>query len=332
MRTEFDRLNIIRQIKGTTGIEGNTLSEDRISEVLDASRSDSAYSSVSREEKEVLNAHAVLLFIKDTTGHGGSAHVTEDLIRTLHRLSTETCDYPDNQPGHYRQRQVTVGDYVPPEHQEVPDLMRRFLTLINSREAIEGFKAPIRAVLAHFYLISIHPFTEGNGRTSRALEAYMLYKAGYNVRGFYSLANYLYRHREEYIQKLQEARFKLNGDLTEFVTFCLHGFTEELKNIQDEILDYIRLILFQDMILEAHQNRQFNDRCYDILQYLRHAETKALPEEAFKNKQHFLAKSLYRDLTSKTILRDLQKLQAKGLISLDNARIVLNLAIMNEFV
>lgn len=332
MRRQFDQLNIIRQIRGTTGIEGNTLSEDRIGEVLDAPRGNGAQPSVSREEKEVLNAHAVLLFIKEAVGRGGSALISEDLIRTLHRLSTDGCGYPDNQPGQYRRRQVTVGDYVPPQHEEIPELMRRFLALINSREAIEGFKAPIRAVLAHFYLISMHPFADGNGRTSRALEAYLLYQAGYNVRGFYSLANYLYRHREEYVQRLQEARFKLNGDLTEFVTFCLYGFTEELKAIQDEILNYIRSILFQDMILEASQSRQINDRCYAILQCLRQAETKTLPEEAFKNKQHFLAKTLYRDLTSKTILRDLRTLQSKEFITIDKGTIMLNLAIMNEFV
>lgn len=105
-------------------------------------------------------------------------------------MNTEGCGYPTNEPGSYRGFEVTVGDSYPPDHREVPELMRRFTEFINSRVVVERYGPLVRAVLAHFYLISIHPFGDGNGRTSRALEAYLLCQGGYNVRGFYSLANY----------------------------------------------------------------------------------------------------------------------------------------------
>ena len=331
MRPRFDRLNIIRQIKGTTGIEGNTLSEARISAVLEAEDAKDQSVAPSREEKEVLNANQVLSFIRDEVKRENAETITEKLIKTLHQLSTNGCEYDNNRPGYYRQHQVTVGQYEPPDHREIPELMRRFLSLINSRQTIEGFKAPIRAILAHFYLISIHPFGDGNGRTSRALEAYLLYQAGYNVRGFYSLANYLYRHRDEYIEKLQETRFRNNGDVTEFITFCLRGFNEELELIQDEILGFVRSILFQDMILHDYNSRVINTRCFTILEYLRNAEVKELPEEALKTKQHFLAKSLYEGLSVKTVIRDLRTLQSEGYILIRDGTITLNLAIMDAF-
>ncbi len=52
----------------------------------------------------------------------------------------------------------------------------------------------VRALLAHFFLVTIHPFGDGNGRVSRLVEAAILYEGGYNVYGFYGLSNYFYRN------------------------------------------------------------------------------------------------------------------------------------------
>ena len=64
----------------------------------------------------------------------------------------------------------------------------------------------IRALLAHFFLVTVHPFGDGNGRVSRVVEAAILYEGGYNVHGFYGLSNYFYRNGDEYKRRLQECR------------------------------------------------------------------------------------------------------------------------------
>ena len=79
--------------------------------------------------------------------------------------------------------------------------------------------ASIRAIVAHFYVVSIHPFGNGNGRTARAVESFVLYSGGINVRGFYSLANHYYRNRDRYIDLLDSTRFDGAHDLTPFVLF-----------------------------------------------------------------------------------------------------------------
>jgi Fic family protein len=60
-----------------------------------------------------------------------------------------------NTPGEYRTSQVSAGDYLPPDHLESPGLMAKFIDLVNDRRLIEGLGPLLRALVAHFYLVSI---------------------------------------------------------------------------------------------------------------------------------------------------------------------------------
>lgn len=327
---EIDKIIIVHQIKGTTGIEGNTLSEDQIKEVIGASTSEE-HAPFNEEEQEVINADKVLQWIRRTIKEQSSPYITEELIGTLHQITTNGCGYPGNTPGRYRQHRVTAGEFTPPDHQEVPRLMEEFITFINSREAIERYRPLIRAIVAHFYLITIHPFGDGNGRTSRALEAYILCQGGYNVRGFYSLANYFYRHRQQYIDHLQATRFSYHGNLTEFIRFALEGYVQELQNIQDLILEYARRVMFRDLYLQTLQNGPTRGRGIGVMEFLTFYAQEGIPIEAYRNRTHRIIASIYRNLSPKTILRDLTFLQEQGLVVLHEGVIKANLDLMNDY-
>jgi Fic family protein len=80
--------------------------------------------------------------------------------------------------GVFRRTQVYVGNHIPPKPQEVQILMDTFLEWMNSKEASELH--PIKlAAIAHYKLVHIHPFTDGNGRTSRLLMNTILMKFGF---------------------------------------------------------------------------------------------------------------------------------------------------------
>ena len=104
----------------------------------------------------------------------------------------------------------------------------------------------LRAIAAHFYVVSIHPFGDGNGRTARAVESFLLYKAGVNVRGYYSLANYFYQNRSEYVYNLNHVQTRGQTDLTPFVVFALEGLVQELEAVHAEVLAEVRIIAFRD--------------------------------------------------------------------------------------
>lgn len=71
-----------------------------------------------------------------------------------------------------------VGSHVPPPHEEIPSLMENYISWLNSEEAHSMH--PVRyAALAHYKLVDIHPFVDGNGRTSRLIMNLILLKSGY---------------------------------------------------------------------------------------------------------------------------------------------------------
>lgn len=80
--------------------------------------------------------------------------------------------------GVFRRTQVYVGNHIPPAPQEVYILMDSFLEWMNSKAASELH--PIKlAAIAHYKLVHIHPFTDGNGRTSRLLMNTILMRFGF---------------------------------------------------------------------------------------------------------------------------------------------------------
>ena len=73
---------------------------------------------------------------------------------------------------------------------------------------------------AHYHIGAMHPFDDGNGRTARALEAFMLRRQAVNDMVMVSLSNYYYEHRQEYLAALYDSR-QSGHDLTPFLTFAL---------------------------------------------------------------------------------------------------------------
>ena len=174
---KIDWLNILRAVRGTTGIEGAELTEEEVSRIMAAPPSRPVLPpSRRREEQEARNAEKLMNYVARLLRRTPGCTLTEELVRKLHEITTKKIDYENNIPGKYRNFAVRAGNYIPPrEGNQVQELMRQFISWFNQGESTSW--APIiRAIIAHFYIVSIHPFGEGNGRTSRAAESFLLYK------------------------------------------------------------------------------------------------------------------------------------------------------------
>ncbi len=332
LQKKVNHLNILRAIRGTTGIEGNLLNETQIDAALNKKKARDV------EEQEVRNASRVHDLIRETVASRNSLALTEHFIKQVHFTTTEKCDYRNTVPGQYRTTNVTAGEFRPPSFDKIPELMEKFIEFINSRELIEGYRPVLRAVLAHFYLVTIHPFADGNGRTSRAIEAFILYEGGYNIRGFYSLANFYYRHREQYIQMLQDARFKHQGDMNEFALFSLRGFLEELEIVEHDIHDFLRVVLFEDYIREITdspslaKSRSSRQRMQSLIAWLVSLRPDGAELDKLRSRQYDIVAQLYRDRSSmRTIDRDIKALVRKRLIVLRAGKLFPNFELMQQF-
>ena len=329
----LDRLNILRAARGTIGIEGTELSEEEVELVMDSPPDRPALGlGREREEKEARNAASVMHYIRDHVNANPAARLTEPLIRHFHRALTEGIDYQRNIPGGYRSHAVNVGYYRPPDTgDEVRRLMAKFVDWFNTGVAA-SWDPVVRAIVAHFYVVSIHPFGDGNGRTSRAVESYLLYGAGVNARGFFSLANYYYRNRQEYVDQLNLVQLRGSTDLTPFVAFALRGLVEELEAVHEEVLAEVREIAFRDY---ARETLSMHDRLGTSagdrqLRLLTQMGRSPVSLKELRSGRHPLS-HLYRNFGSRTLARDVRWLREHQLVKIDGDEMRARVDLMTDF-
>uniref|UniRef100_A0A8C6YDZ6 Protein adenylyltransferase FICD n=1 Tax=Naja naja TaxID=35670 RepID=A0A8C6YDZ6_NAJNA len=144
----------------TVAIEGNTLTlaEIRL-----------------EEQNEVIGMHAAMKYVNTTLlSRIGSVSLPD--VLEIHRRVLGYVDPIEG--GRFRTTQVFVGHHVPPHPRDVEKQMLEFVQWINSEDAM-GLHPVEFAALAHYKLVYIHPFVDGNGRTSRLLMNLILMQAGY---------------------------------------------------------------------------------------------------------------------------------------------------------
>ena len=325
-------LNIMRAVRGTTGIEGTELSEEEVEAVIGTPEGTPVLSGDRKqEERETRNAHALMRYVEGVLRDGPALPLTESLVRRFHAILTDGIAYPNNEPGRYRAANVTAGDYRAPEHTGVPTLMSGLISWLNEGQGRE--LDPIaRAVIAHFLLVSIHPFGDGNGRTSRAVESFLLYQAGVNARGFYSLANYYYQHRPEYVELLSYVRFASDPDVTPFVDFALKGLAAELREVHREVLASVRIFAFRDFARETllNEGRLGTKTGERQLMFLFDLVGEEIPLRDLQHGAHPLAR-FYRGVGAKTLSRDMNYLRSLGLLVLEQGMLRANVEQMDRF-
>ena len=333
IQERIDSLNIMRAVRGTTGIEGTEASEEEVEMIMQSPLGKKVLpSSRAKDEQEVRNARELMDYITQISRDNPLGAITEEMIREFHYRLTKDIDYERNIPGKYRRHAVQAGDYrPPPTGEEVERLMREFVEWFNHGSALE-WDPIIRAIVAHFYIIGIHPFGDGNGRTSRGIESYLLYQAGLTARGFYSLANFYYRKRPEYTRMLDVVRFETSSDLTPFVSFSVNGLLEELRDVHNEVLESMKVISFRDLARETLSvSGKLGTRVGERqLLFLLELTAEPVSMRDIRNGVHPLSR-FYRGVTTKTLMRDIHSLQEQGLINVQGDALSANLDVMTQF-
>ena len=332
-RAQLDRLNRVRAVHGTTALEGNPLSEAEVRQQLDMLASETpADDPVRSEYVQVRNASRAQDWVRQRFTEGARPLHQDDVLH-LHALVTQGSDERDNVPGRLRTHPVVVGAAaLGGVHRGAPApelgrLMAEFVAFMNSRRLAEQHPV-VRALLAHFFLVTIHPFGDGNGRVSRLVEAGVLFQGGYNVFGFYGLSNYFYRHGDEYKRRLQQSRRSDPFDLNAFAAFGLEGFAAELKGIDNFIKTKLNRVVYRATLVralgqrEGARRRVVNQREYRLLEFLLQ-ETEPLDPFADEPSRKIALSELirapyvtaaYRNVTPRTFQRELIRLARKGFI------------------
>ncbi|MCA0447721.1 MAG: Fic family protein [Bacteroidetes bacterium] len=179
--------------------------------------------------------------------------------------------------------------------------MDKFLTWFNSEEKMDEV---LKAAIAHFWFITIHPFDDGNGRIARALTDLLLARADGSKERFYSMSSQILAERKHYYKVLQNVQYS-TGDITEW----LDWFLQCLKRAMQETEKTMQNILRKSEFWKLHDQTPINERQRFML-------NKIL--DGFDGK---LKSSKWAKLTktsTDTALRDIKDLVGKGILKTEN--------------
>jgi Fic family protein len=163
---------LVRWTYHSNAIEGNTLT---LQETKVALEGITVGGKTLREHLEAVNHRDAILLLEELVRKNES--LTEWTIRSLHQLILKGID--DENAGRYRTINVRIAGaaHLPPDQVVVPELMERFIAW--HRDEAMSLHPVERAARVHSDFVKIHPFVDGNGRTSRLLMNLELMKAGY---------------------------------------------------------------------------------------------------------------------------------------------------------
>ena len=158
-----------------------------------------------------------------------------DDVREIHKRLVEGVRGGSAAPGEYRHVQNYVVNsaagavvYTPPPAHDVPVLMRELVEWLN---APGGVHPVLAGGAAQFQLVHIHPFLDGNGRTSRLLSTLCLYRAGYDFKRLFTISEYYDRDRAAFYRAIQGVRER-SMDLTGWLEFFAEGLATQLDEMK----------------------------------------------------------------------------------------------------
>jgi len=243
---EMGRRALVLEAHHTTHIEGTRLTLDQAERLW---AGDSVPEADPDDARELLNYRKAFDFVSEYLASGDP--ITEGLIREIHKRLVESVRGGSAAPGQYRKIQNYVvssatGEtiYTPPPAHDVPIMMAELVDFL-SRET--DTHPVLVSGIAQFQLAHIHPFLDGNGRTSRLLSTLYLYRAGYDFKRLFTISEYYDRDRPAFYQAIQGVR-ESGMDMTGWLDFFVDGLSTQLAEVRKRGEQTIR----KDVIVKQH--------------------------------------------------------------------------------
>ncbi len=279
----------------TTHIEGTQLTIEEAELLWAGEKVEQAQAD---DVRELLNYRNAFNLVSEYLESGEA--ITEGLIREIHKRLVEGVRGGRGGPGAYRTIQNYVANsrtgeviYTPPPPTDVSPMMRQLVGWLRTETAVHPV---LVSGIAQFQLVHIHPFLDGNGRTSRLLSTLCLYRAGYDFKRLFTLSEYYDRDRGAFYRAIQSVRER-EMDLTDWLEFFIGGLTTQLAEVKARGEGAIRA----DIIA---QEQQLNSRQASALDHL-FAHGKLTLKDLEQS---------FPEVNRRTLQRDIKGLLEKGLI------------------
>lgn len=137
--------------------------------------------------------------------------------------------------------------YIAPPSKKIKSEMTTFLKWWNKNDKSSG--GIIRAAMAHFWFVTIHPFDDGNGRLARVLTDMALAQDEKTSKRLYSLSTQILKDKNKYYEVLEKTQ-KGDGDITDWLLWFLSMFSNSIENSKSVIEKTIFIMEFYNSMAE----------------------------------------------------------------------------------
>jgi len=187
--------------------------------------------------------------------------------------------------------------YQAPSPERVKQDMDEFLKWFNEETKID---AVLKAAIAHFWFIIIHPFDDGNGRIARALSDMLLARSEDSSQRFYSLSSQVLIEKKVYYAILQKVQHS-SSDITEWLLWFLNCLNRALISTEETL----KKVLYKADFWDKHKETVLNSRQRLMLNKLL---------DGFDGKLKSSKWAKIAKCSADTALRDIKDLIEKGIL------------------
>ena len=316
-------ISLTKGAQATTAIEGNTLTDEEIERVAAGKSLPPSKEYQEREVRNILEAFNTLLL--EAVRDGKSEPISEQLLRRFHyMIGHDLGEHFDAIPGELRRDHRIVGPYRPPGPEDVPvliDQLSEWLLREFHFDRGQTFaQAVIQAIITHVYIEWIHPFADGNGRTGRLVEFYILLRAGTPDIASHILSNFYNETRTEYYRQIDKAN--KSRDLSGFIEYAIQGLRDGLLKTLTLIQQNQFEITWRQLIYDRFAAKPYVKKSV----FIRQRELAlALPMEGSSSLEQIglinprIAQE-YGRLSERTLARDLAELELLNIVVKDGDR------------
>jgi Fic family protein len=196
-----------------------------------------------------------------------------------------------------------------PPGEVVPAMMAGYLRWWRTEAGLDGM---LRAGLAHFYFVTIHPFEDGNGRLARALTDMALAQDEQLAMRYYSLSSQIMTERKGYYAVLERTSKNLNMDVTDWLVWFLGCFERAIRNSEKTIGNVTAKVDFW----QQHAQTGLNERQKKVINRILDAGPSgfagALTTRKYAGMTHASRATAFREISDLVAKRVLRQLPGKG--------------------
>ena len=218
----------------STSIEGNPLPLTEVKKILKTTPRH-----IRDSEKEVLNYNKALQKLNGELNKG-NVSLSLGFILAIQGQVVEGL-LPEFETGKLREKPVVVNDprtgqvvYLPPDVRDVKTLMKELIEFVNKKRG--EIDSLILAGIFHKQMVIIHPFMDGNGRTTRLATKVLLAQMGLDTFNLFSFENYYNQNVSKYFQTVGEFgnyyELEEKIDFTPFLEYFTEGIIDELLRVE----------------------------------------------------------------------------------------------------